>query len=283
MLADNDVHQLGERSEFLKKEGYDVFPAGGLTEARRLLEKGGIDLAIIDLRLERDSDERDMSGLMLAKSTDPNIPKIILTNFPTLDAVREALTASIDGLPPAIDFVDKAEGLEALLQAVRKALHVMNVWFRSTQDAITKQLHEDYVQARKEARTQYRVCLGISLVGAMIVILGAVLALRGDQQTGVASVVGGIITTAINLLFFARLDVAYRRVDKYHEELLQSKRLENLLSACGELSDPKNKEAAMTRVIETTTQGWMKAAGNVKSSSPVERRSRSKKTGDGSE
>ncbi len=283
LLADNIGTALRERSEFLKKEGYDVFPAASLTEARRLLEKGGIDLAILDLRLEDDNDERDTSGLMLAKSTDPNIPKIILTKFPTHGAVREALTASTDGLPPAVDFVDKAEGLEALLRAVRKALHVMNLWFRSTQDAITKQLNEDYAQARNEARTHYRVCMGISVAGAIVIMLGAVLALRGDQKTGVVSAVGGIIIEAVTLLFFARLDAAYRRVDKYHEELLQSKRLENLLSACGELCDPKGKEAAVTRVIETTTQGWMKATGNFKRSSRVERPGRSKKTEDGSE
>jgi hypothetical protein len=49
-----------------------------------------------------------------------------------------------------------------------------------------------------------------------------VLALKGDRSTGAASALSGMIIEAINLLLFTRQDVAYRRVDKYHEELLQS-------------------------------------------------------------
>jgi CheY-like chemotaxis protein len=280
LLADNDSLALKERKEFLEKEGYHVLPASNPTEARRLLEeRKDIDLAILDLRLKNDDDERDISGLTLAKETKSNIPKIILTKFPTYGAAREALTASVDGLPPAVEFVDKREGLETLLRAVRKALQVMTLWFRATQDAITRQLHEDYAQARKEARTHYRVCLVISLLGGLIVLLGAALALNGDRKTGVASAVSGIITSAINLLFIARLNAAYRRVDKYHEELLQSKRLENLLSACGELSDPKGKEAAMREIIQTTTRAWMRADGAARSPSTA-RRGRGKKVED---
>lgn len=282
LLADNDPNALKERSEFLKKEGYEVSLAGDPAQARRFLERGGIDLAIIDLRLVDDNDERDVSGLRLAKSTDPKIPKIILTKFPTPNAVREALSASPEGLPPAVDFVDKAEGLEGFLLAVRKALQVMNVWFRSTQNAITLQLQEDYVQARTEARTHYRVCLGISFVGAIIVILGAVLAFKGDRSTGAASAISGMIIEAINFLFFARQDLAYRRVDKYHEELLQSKRLENLLSACDQLSDLKGKEAALMEIIRTTTRGWMRVNG-VRKPAPTTRPSRRKKAEDGAE
>jgi len=283
MLADNKELELNERKEFLEKEGYQVYPACTFTEARNILEKRKIDLAIIDLRLDDDDDERDVSGLTLAKTTDQKIPKIILTKFPAHGAVREALAASPNGLPPAVDFVDKNEGLETLLVAVRRALQIMNVWFQATQNAITLQLQEDYDQARKEARTHYRVCLGIALVGAIIVILGAVLALQGDRSTGAASAVSGMIIEAINLLFFTRQDMAYRRVDKYHEELLQSKRLENLMSVCDQLSDPKGKEVAMREIIRLTTQGWMRVTNLVKKAPPTKRRSPRKKDEDTSE
>lgn len=261
LFADNDERFLKQRKEFLEKEGYQVYPAGSLTEARRLLEQGHLDLAILDLRLENDEDERDISGLLLAKSTDSSIPKIILTRFPSYQLVREALGASLDGLPPVVDFIDKKEGPETLLQAVRKALKVRNVWFSATQKGITRQLDEDYARARKEANIHYWICLGISLAGAIIVALGAVLALWGFQGTGIVTIISGMITELVNLLFFTRLDGAYRRVDRYHEELLQSKRLENLLSACGEFSEAENREQTLTQIIQTTARQWMIPVG----------------------
>ncbi|HEX8091782.1 MAG TPA: hypothetical protein VF762_23215, partial [Blastocatellia bacterium] len=199
-----------------------------------------------------------------ARTVSPSVPKIILTKFPTYQAVRDALGASADGLPPVVEFIAKQEGTETFLQAVRNALKIMNVWFRATQEGITTQLDEDYARARKEANIHYWICLGISLAGAIIVMLGTILALGGHQRTGIVSAISGIVIELVNLLFFTRLDGAYRRVDRYHEELLQSKRLENLLSACGEFSDVANREQTIMRIIQTTSKQWMNsvAAGN---------------------
>ncbi|MFP5262400.1 MAG: TRADD-N-associated membrane domain-containing protein [Blastocatellia bacterium] len=261
LLADNDPKFLKERKEFLEGEGYQVYPAGTVAEARRLLEQGRVDLAVLDLRLENDNDERDLSGLTLARTVSPSIPKIIMTGFPTYQAVRDALGASADGLPPVVEFIAKKEGTETFLHAVRNALKIMNVWFRATQEGITTQLDEDYARARTEANIHYWICLGISLAGAMVVMLGTILALGGHQRTGIVSVVSGIVIELVNLLFFTRLDGAYRRVDRYHEELLQSKRLENLLSACGEFSDVTNKEQTIMQIIQITSKQWMNSVG----------------------
>lgn len=122
LFADNDPDFLQTRSEFLKQEGYRVVPAANPTEARRELEAGGIDLAILDIRLVNDDDDRDTSGLTLAREVARTVPKIILTGFPSYDYVREALRPQLDGLPAAVNFVAKQEGPEALLRAVRKAL-----------------------------------------------------------------------------------------------------------------------------------------------------------------
>lgn len=122
LFADNDPDFLQTRSEFLEQEGYRVIRVAGPTEARRQLEAGGIDLAVLDIRLERDDDEHDTSGLTLAKEVARTVPKIILTGFPGYDYVREALRPQQDGLSVAVDFVAKKEGPEALLRAIRKAL-----------------------------------------------------------------------------------------------------------------------------------------------------------------
>lgn len=121
LFADNDPDFLRTRSEFLEQEGYLVVPAADPTEARRKLEVGGIDLAILDIRLVDDDDEKDVSGLTLAKEVARTVPKIILTGFPSYEYVREALRPQLDGLPAAVGFVAKQEGTEALLDAIGRA------------------------------------------------------------------------------------------------------------------------------------------------------------------
>jgi DNA-binding NtrC family response regulator len=124
LFADNDPDFLKTRTDFLEQEGYQVVPATDPTEARRLLERGGVDLAILDIRLRDDDDDKDTSGLTLAKEVARTIPKVILTNFPSVDAVREALKPQLSGLSPAVDFVGKQEGPEVMIASVKRSIAV---------------------------------------------------------------------------------------------------------------------------------------------------------------
>jgi len=122
LIADNDPDFLSTREEILERAGYTVITAHNPAEARQKLAIGGVDLAILDIRLENDDDERDVSGLILARKVARTVPKIILTNFPTFDYVRESLRPHLDGLPVAVDFLTKAEGVTALLSTVEDVL-----------------------------------------------------------------------------------------------------------------------------------------------------------------
>jgi DNA-binding response OmpR family regulator len=124
LFADNDERFIKTRSEFLKDSGYEVVSACTLAEAEQILRDKWIHVAIIDLRMTDDNDDADISGLTLAKQQAfRHVPKIILTGFPTFEYVREALGPEIDGLPPAVDFLAKKEGPDALIQAVEQAFH----------------------------------------------------------------------------------------------------------------------------------------------------------------
>ena len=118
LFADNDPDFLETRKESLEKAGYRVITATNPTEAKEALEQEQVDAAILDIRLKDDQDDRDMSGLTLAKGTAPTIPKIILTAFPSYEKVREALGPGYEGKAAAVDFIAKQEGPEALLQAL---------------------------------------------------------------------------------------------------------------------------------------------------------------------
>lgn len=247
LFADNDPDFLRTRSEFLEQEGYLIVPANNPTEARRKLEAGGIDLAIVDIRLESDDDEKDTSGLTLAKEVARRVPKIILTGFPSYEYVREALEPRLDGLPAAVDFVVKEEGPEALLQAIRSVLGFAPEWLQKTIDGTAKGLDKDYEDARRQSRMNYIASMVVAGIGIVIIFVGTVFAISGMLAFGIASAVGGIVTEAVTYLFFRRVDLANTRMDRYHAESLQIKQFENLLAACGDLPSLKKRETCKER------------------------------------
>lgn len=122
LFADNDPDFLDTRSEHLERAGLKVFKVTSFEEAEQFLSDHWIHLAIIDIRLRDDNDNRDTSGLMLAKQEAyRSVPKIILTRFPSYEYVREALGPALDGLPPAVEFLAKQEGAAPMMQAVEEA------------------------------------------------------------------------------------------------------------------------------------------------------------------
>ena len=61
LFADNAPDFLNTRAEFLENAGYHVVKAYTLEEARQLLANAHIHLAILDIRMVDDDDERDVS------------------------------------------------------------------------------------------------------------------------------------------------------------------------------------------------------------------------------
>ncbi len=124
LLADNDKVFLQNLREFLERRGYQVICATNPVDAREILDQIPIALAILDYRLVDDNDERDRSGLSLARATmtaNP-VPKIILTKFDRYGYAVEALRPVKGGKAAAVDFVVKQEGLERIAQAIENIL-----------------------------------------------------------------------------------------------------------------------------------------------------------------
>ena len=122
LFADNDRDFLETRGEFLKREGYDVISAFSPIEAREKVEQENPDLAIVDIRLVNDDDDKDNSGLELATEINRSVPVLLHTGYPSLEYARKVLKPQLDGLPTAYDFIVKHDGPEPLLTALRNAL-----------------------------------------------------------------------------------------------------------------------------------------------------------------
>jgi DNA-binding response OmpR family regulator len=125
LLADNDLDFLTTRAEYLEAAGFYVYKASTYDQAIQFLQEADLKriyVAILDIRLINDDDEKDASGLKIAREHVRTLPKIILTNFPTRDSVREALKLGNDGFSAAVDFIDKSEGPEVMISAVKEAL-----------------------------------------------------------------------------------------------------------------------------------------------------------------
>jgi len=124
LFVDNDLDFLETRQTFLENAGYHVFPATSPDEAKAILKKQNIDIAIIDVRLFNDKDPGDQGGLELAKSIAPSVPKIILSGYK--EYIRQALMLQPGGMHDAADYVHKGDDMEVMLTSIRRVLDIQS-------------------------------------------------------------------------------------------------------------------------------------------------------------
>lgn len=274
LLADNDDNFLQTRREFLEDEGLDVKPASNSTEAIAILDQGRVDLAVIDLRLDNNEDQWDVSGLELARQVAPSIPKIIVSQFTNPEVVRNALVTQLNGLPPAVDFIDKGAGQEVLLTAIRRTLARLEPRLRTLSNNTAERLDLDYQEARRQTRWNFKVSLGVALIGTLIILAGIALAMSDFSEPNVAflTTIAGLMIEVISALFFKRADAANERMDHYHKELLQIRQLEILLAACDELPTADIQENSQQVVIQAAMTRWFSTpTGLANTNTPITR------------
>jgi DNA-binding response OmpR family regulator len=122
LVADNDAEALSTVEEYLTALGFNVLTAASPGEAKEIFHTHLIHLAVFDMRMVDDNDEKDRSGLKLAREVCPSIPKLILTKFPTHEDVREAMKLDDRSLPAAVDFLNKLDGVQRLAEAINQAV-----------------------------------------------------------------------------------------------------------------------------------------------------------------
>lgn len=122
LFVDNHVDFLDTRAEFLEQAGYRVLKAYTLGQAKQQLLNSYFHVAVVDIRMEDDDNPNDLSGLRLCEDlARESVPVVLLTEFPGLDSMGRALRPNPDGSRLAVDYVDKRDGPQALIQRLESA------------------------------------------------------------------------------------------------------------------------------------------------------------------
>jgi CheY-like chemotaxis protein len=259
LFADNDLSSLETWAKVLWKAGYEVRNASNPHQVHQVLENSGVDLAVLDLRLIDDEDEKDLSGLKIAcMKSFRYIPKVILTAFPTsYENLRTILGSSVDELPGAVAFVDKAEGPEALLAVIRQTLEA---WprIRASTIKVADQVRADHTVARRQATLNYWMSSTLSICGFLVIIACVVLVWFNQIALGAAGTLVSLLLEALSYMFYTQLERSNQRMDRYHQELLQTYWLEYVLAAATQL--PSAEQLQCTEyALHTAVDNWLSA------------------------
>jgi DNA-binding response OmpR family regulator len=161
LIADDDRPYRESLRQLLELEGYAVIEAASPEETREKLETERLDLALLDLRFTDHGNERDFSGLTMAKlAAEKGIRCIMITAYDTAEAARLALR-SRGAEPLAEDLVPKRDSPQAVLDAIEVVLNRMHEGQESAAPTIEVDLERRLAELNGEplrlSRLQYRL------------------------------------------------------------------------------------------------------------------------------
>lgn len=283
LFADNLQDFLDERREFLEQAGYTVVTADNPVDAARILEHGGIDLAILDIRLVDDDDMEDKSGLLLAQKFGPHLPIILLTGYPVWEDVKSVLGKDLNGLSKAVDFLSKEEGPGVMVEAVNLTLtnprlkqNVLAEFKAESSQALHQALNtappattsvmllsgltrteRDLVQYRRkisqQSRDYQRTAIWMGVIGMAVLVAGVILVYMDVIQWAVLSGVTSIILEAFSVLFINLAVQASKLVDRNYQELQEIYKASHMNSICDTIVDVNKRDDAKRLIIEKLT------------------------------
>jgi len=113
LVVDDDAVSCQLLTEVLEHDGLQVVAETDPTRALAGVQRGGIDLAILDLRMPQ------VSGLALMRQlreVAPDLPTVIMTAFGSMDTAVEAISSG------AVDYVSKPMNVEEIRAVVQRIL-----------------------------------------------------------------------------------------------------------------------------------------------------------------
>lgn len=128
LFVENVPEKIGALTRSLQARGYEVEVITDYEVAKHKLNCQWVPLAVVDIRLVDDQNPQDFTGLKLVtEETDRSIRKLILTAWPTWEATRQALVGYSGELPPAIDFLNKLDRIDDLVNKIEAAYSSLGI------------------------------------------------------------------------------------------------------------------------------------------------------------
>jgi DNA-binding NtrC family response regulator len=112
LIVDDEEKQRTMLSGFLSKKDYECQMAGSASEALNLYEKGGFEVALLDMKMPG---EDGLSLMKKLKSLDPQIQPIMMTAYGTVETAVEAMQSG------AFHYISKPIDLDELLVLIERA------------------------------------------------------------------------------------------------------------------------------------------------------------------
>ena len=233
LLADDDAVYVATMKDYLARAGYSVWTEANFDDTRRALEQRQFDVAILDVRLTRNDDNKDTGGLLLAKACAPNTPKIVVTAYPNWEDTRETMAPAQDHRAAKMLYLAKQEGPQALLDAITVCLNASKEQRAPEHEAFHERLKDEYLQLLKMVRrdvnnlTLARLLLAIG--GALLIFAGGIVVIAGflgaheaadrSQVVGTVASLSGIITEVLSKLFDKPIKESQARLDRIRKWL----------------------------------------------------------------
>lgn len=167
LLLDDDRLVLATLGEGLRQAGYRVTTASSVEEAEEVLAGGGIDLAILDVRMP------GLTGIDLARrlhAADNEVPFIFLTAYSDEELVEQAAEAG------AMGYVVKPADPDRLVPAIEAA-------FARAADARTLRETGRQLQVALDADRDVSLAIGIVMERRRLGRQDAFELLRGQART----------------------------------------------------------------------------------------------------
>jgi CheY-like chemotaxis protein len=127
LIVDDDERLLKALKRWLGKgkNGLTVFTAANAQDALNLSEREWLHLALIDVKLSDDPDDR--GGFDLARKMWPGIPKIYLTVLEDGDSSRTGLSEEMKDESNVVGYILKRDGEQRILEGIEKVLRKLNL------------------------------------------------------------------------------------------------------------------------------------------------------------
>ncbi len=163
LVADDEKNIRSSLSVAFRLEGYEVRTAADGQEALEVLDRGGIDLAVVDLQMPR----RDgLDVLRELRERDVDIPVMILTAHGSIEKAVEATRLG------AFDFIEKPPHAEKILVSARNALRQASLEEENRELREETTLGDDMVGSSEPMQRLHEQIRRVAPSQARVLILG---------------------------------------------------------------------------------------------------------------